>query len=86
MRKVLSQKSIYEELTDVTNLARATAMQFKPYDRYKQCVLAFCDGLEFTLGNISKETAKKNIDVLINYLNGKVEELIFKHALIQTRC
>ena len=35
---------------------------------------------------ISKETAKKNIDVLINYLNGKVEELIFKHALIQARC
>ena len=54
-------------------------------DHYKQCCKAFCDGLEFCLGGISKETASKNVEALLGWLNSNVKSLIFKHAIFKTR-
>jgi len=55
--KVLSQKSVYESLSDLRTLAQDSSRAYQPRDSYQPCIESFCDGIELKLGLIPKETA-----------------------------
>lgn len=53
-RQVLIQKHTYESLDDLTVLAEEASRAYESGDSYEPASEAFCDGLEFKLGAISK--------------------------------
>ena len=72
-------------MNDLSTLADEHSAAYQPGDQYKPCTKAFCDGIEFSLGQISKSTVQKDLNVLLGFLNNSVKELMFKHALISER-
>lgn len=66
-------------------MAMSVSRPFRKDDSYIETGGAFIDGFEVQLGTISKEKAMQGKSVLMDSLQARVNEVVFKNLLFSTR-
>lgn len=85
LRQLLRDDKVTSGLDLLSDMAECTSVRAKGTDGYKLVTNPFCDGVEYCIGRVNKAVTTASKSTLMSELNSRVDELIFKHALITNR-